>query len=245
MSAETHVTDPELELDPYIVMDYVDDDERRNVRFGDVWLPYRRVESYVLHALTPCQEDTNRMPSEASADFDMRTLRDDDLVRINYRFYTGFDVKRIIVDDLDGSETLLGSGAIMPHECPDPFEIPASIVGQEEVVEKKPFWESDKSLLAFIPAMWGALLSATLAFMMFYDYLDGLYLSYPYSVGVMAAFTEIGVMSLAWLVTQRMIAKHAYDLDEKPALRWKLTAYLCTTSALNIALMLYAIGKQS
>jgi hypothetical protein len=229
------LTNPELELDPYFIMDYVDDDERRTVRFGDVWLPYRRVESYLLLVLTPCQDDTSRTPLEASAEFDMRTLRDDDIVRINYRFYTGFDV-------LDGSETLLGSGAIVPHECPERIEIPASDT-EKKAAEKKPFWESDKSLLVFIPAMWGAFLSAMLAFMMLYDYLDDLFLNYP--VGPLTTLTGIGVLSLAWLVTQHMASKHAYNLDEEPALRWKLTTFLCAASVLNITLMLYAIAKQS
>lgn len=242
LSTETHVTDPELELDPYIIMDYVDGDERRNVRFGDVWLPYRRVESYVLLVLTPSQDDTSRVPSEASANFDMRTLRDDDLVRINYRFYTGFDLKRVIADDLDGSETLLGSEAIMPHGCPEPFRVPELATDEAETAKKLPFWESNQSLPAFLVALTGGLGSLLMMLITVGDYIQSTYLGYrPAAVGMAV---EVGILCLSWLITEYLAAKRSASLGESTLVSWKLTAVCCCAGVLNIALMLYAIAKQ-
>lgn len=235
------MTDPELELDPYIILDYVDDDERRNIRFGNVWLPYRRVESYVVHVLTPCQDDTNRVPSEASADFDMRTLRDDDIVRINYRFYTGFDVKRVIVNDLDGSETLLGSEAIVPHECPELIEAPTPEANQKKVAEQKPFWARDDSMWALMASFLAFFTAMVIGSLVLHDYMEDKYLWYANFQTTITI--EIGMGCLAWVITDRLAAKRTYYLGEQTQTRWKLATAYSIVATLNVALVMYITAK--
>lgn len=244
MTTEPHqnsLTDPALELDAYIALDYIDDEWRKNVRFGTVWLPYTRLAAYLQRELGPCQYETARDRTEAGEDFDMRTLRDGDLVRIQHQFYNGFDIKQLLASDLEqGPEELLGEGAIVPHECPEPVTTTVHVIDEPEK-DKKPFWQSDKSIVPLMASFGAALYTLLFGIMLLSDYVDDLYVWYS---GLRTALTfELGLISLSWLIAEHLSAKRVYSIDETTPLRWKLTTSYCTIAALNSVVMMYVISK--
>ncbi len=240
---EDSTTDPSLDLDPYLMIDYVDDEWRRNVRFGDLWLPYTRVAAYLQRELTPVQYETSREPQEVSASFDLRILRDEDLVRIGSRFYNGFDVKKLLISDLeDGVEELLSDEAIRPHECASLIETPTTAaVDKPEAQEKKPFWARDDSMWALMASFLAFFTAMVIGSLVLHDYMEDKYLWYANFQTTITI--EIGMGCLAWVITDRLAAKRTYYLGEQTQTRWKLATAYSIVATLNVALVMYITAK--
>lgn len=239
---EDSTTDSSLDLDPYLMIDYVDDEWRKNIRFGDLWLPYMRVMTYLQRELTPVQYETSREPQEVAADFDLRILHDEDLVRIGHRFYSGFDVKKVLISDLeDGIEELLSDEAVMPHECPELIEVPTPETNQKKVAEKKPFWARDDSMWALMASFLAFFTAMFIGSLVLHDYMEDKYLWYANFQTTIAI--EIGMGCLAWVITDRLAAKRTYYLGEQTQTRWKLATAYSIAATLNVALVMYITAK--